>query len=78
VTPSPPPQSRKLPSFLSASGAAQSTNENDEERRTRFRRVYMETLVKGFGSDLEKIRTVSLPTGLCQSGREEPILTNLE
>jgi hypothetical protein len=30
----------------------------DEDRRTRFRRVYMETLVKGFGKDLEKIREV--------------------
>jgi hypothetical protein len=30
----------------------------DEDKRTRFRRVYMETLVKGFGKDLEKIREV--------------------
>jgi len=29
-----------------------------EDKRTRFRRVYMETLVKGFGKDLEKIREV--------------------
>jgi hypothetical protein len=34
----------------------------DEERRTRFRRVYMETLVKGFGKDLEKFREVCCPS----------------
>jgi len=34
--------------------------DGEEDRRTRFRRVYMETLVKGFGQDLEKIREVSL------------------
>jgi ribosome assembly protein 3 len=31
----------------------------DEDRRARFRRVYMEKLVEGFGSDLDKLRTVS-------------------
>lgn len=38
--------------------------QDGEDKRTRFRRVYMETLVKGFGKDLEKIREVcpfSLP-----------------
>ena len=32
--------------------------QDGEDKRTRFRRVYMETLVKGFGKDLEKIREV--------------------
>jgi ribosome assembly protein 3 len=38
--------------------AAMEVDGQDEDKRTRFRRVYMETLVKGFGKDLEKIREV--------------------
>ena len=54
-SPTPPPVS--IPGFLS-SVSEQGGDEGD--RRSRFRKVYMEKLVEGFGSDLDKLRTVRL------------------
>jgi hypothetical protein len=48
----------------------------DEDKRTRFRRVYMETLVKGFGKDLEKIREVC-PFSLPVSCSHPPFFTQI-
>ena len=48
----------------------------DEDKRTRFRRVYMETLVKGFGKDLEKIREVC-PFSLPVSCSPRPFFTQI-
>ncbi|KAK1923067.1 hypothetical protein DB88DRAFT_493651 [Papiliotrema laurentii] len=50
LSPSPPP--RAIPSFLS-----NNETQSSDDRRARFRRVYMEKLVEGFGDDLEKLRT---------------------
>ncbi|GMK54419.1 hypothetical protein CspeluHIS016_0110050 [Cutaneotrichosporon spelunceum] len=47
LSPSPPP--RDIPSFLAAEGG-------EDDRRARFRRVYMEKIVEGFGGDLESMR----------------------
>ena len=52
-SPTPPP--RDLPSFASTI----KDPEVEQEKRTRFRRVYMDKLVQGFGDDLEKLRAVS-------------------
>jgi ribosome assembly protein 3 len=53
LSPSPPP--RAVPSFLENSDTM-----GVDDRRVRFRRVYMEKLVEGFGEDLEKLRAVGL------------------
>jgi hypothetical protein len=52
LSPSPPP--RAIPSFLKATEQA-----GDDDRRARFRRVYMGKLAEGFGDELEKLRAVS-------------------
>jgi hypothetical protein len=60
-SPSPPP-AVAIPSFLpSRSGATEGEEAGEEDRRARFRRVYMEKMVEGFGSDLDKLRTVRPP-----------------
>ncbi|ORX41074.1 hypothetical protein BD324DRAFT_37005 [Kockovaella imperatae] len=51
-SPSPPPI--QLPSFF-----APRRSEEDDERRLRFRRLYMDKLVQGFSGDLEALRAVS-------------------
>lgn len=38
---------------------SQDKEEEEDERREKFRNVYMEKLVEGFGADLEKMRSVS-------------------
>jgi len=43
---------------VNGNGAMEVDGQDGEDKKTRFRRVYMETLVKGFGKDLEKIREV--------------------
>ncbi|RSH85224.1 hypothetical protein EHS25_005031 [Saitozyma podzolica] len=58
LSPTPPPA--EIPSFLpprpSDEDESRAQNEEDD-RRTRFRNVYMEKLVEGFGGDLEKLRS---------------------
>ena len=57
-SPSPPPVA--IPSFLASrsGGGKEAVSADEEDRRSRFRRVYMEKMVEGFGSDLDKLRTV--------------------
>jgi len=48
---SPSPSPRQLPAFF-----APRTTEEEDERRIRFRRLYMDKLVEGFSGDLETLR----------------------
>lgn len=67
LSPSPPPMA--IPSFLAAAksrttgsggiGEATPQEEQENERREKFKNVYMEKLVEGFGADLQKMRSVS-------------------
>ncbi|EIW69945.1 hypothetical protein TREMEDRAFT_68390 [Tremella mesenterica DSM 1558] len=56
LSPTPPP--RTIPSFLPdpSHGTEEGAKAQEEDRRTAFRRVYMDKLVEAFGSDLEKLR----------------------
>jgi len=55
---SPTPLPIALPSFL-ALPPGKTPSEAEDDRRARFKRVYMDHLVQGFGSDLEKLRAVN-------------------
>jgi len=65
---------------VNGNGAMEVDGQDGEDKRTRFRRVYMETLVKGFGKDLEKIREVrgfSLPVSDSPIFPPAPILPHV-
>jgi hypothetical protein len=55
---SPTPEPVAIPGFFAS--AAGTDGDGGQDRRSQFRKVYMEKLVEGFGSDLDKLRTVCL------------------
>ena len=57
-SPSPPPPSAALPSFLPSENAADNAGSKEKDLKDRFRQFWMTSVADGFNDDLEEIRKV--------------------